>query len=792
MGADSPQLPGIQLPLLPSGPPLPTINRPRRDEGIHAQDRWKEIEYEHTGFYESDHTPGAYSALLVQINQAGSVLVGWAVPPPNPIPLRRAVCFSGTGDSRLTWDRWVQREVGVVFVANLQDSKGGKVLLHAAAVDLAKTQRLGDPWYLAADPTSVLALLPKDADITGLLQLPQPGGDASVRRLGIQFYLSGAPGFEPLDRLSPLPRIPGYYGKMSLATSFTAQPFHGWVTKHSRPLPRGFLDDMANKEAQAAAIRDDLTTGDLGQAIQQWQADGPVLASERRSQILKQVLSWVETTTPTPKAVYRAAAVAALLRALSSHDVKVRGTDGKVHGRTYREWITLAYADEVTAWKNNGSPAHHPYIPAVGELGINVGDFLYTMTFATGDLVPLPKFLTGMVPEPGKYMRLKLPGFTIGFNPFYMNIKLERVDVALDSDGTPTVNPDGTIQAKVLGPAVFDTSHDYASGLIGVYLDVGTGWPSPGIDMKSLQILSGNGTLRKESFDGATFEIGQVASPTVSYPLAHAQGPASVIFSVSGEDRGVPFSLRTVVDVPRSAAWMNPESSWDVFKPLLKPAKMFKPSLNLFSGGMAEGYLRSGAAGTSVHQAPEVPERPAPVAEVPVTLALDDFFEVDSYSIPQTAGYVADFSRRSLMETALAEYRAILTCPQATRSITGWASPEGSEHDNLRLSDNRARSLAQAYLDAFVPGLVERVPDDAVVGRGEGPALEPPAATNVPRLQDPETELHLTSKDPAFPAAYRAWKAAHRDQVDCWPQWRRAELRVEGLVIISVGGQQQP
>jgi hypothetical protein len=777
----------------PTHPPArPSLVPPAAPGVMRPQPRWQEVEYDHTGFYESAHAEGQYASLLVHLNQAGSALVGWAVPPPTPIPMRRVQCFSPTSKA-LSWDLWVRRERAVVFVADLHDRGDGLISLHAAAVPLAKTYRLTDLWYLADDPTAVLAMMRDGNAIGGLLRLPIPSGASSVRELAIQFSTFDAPGMEPLTHRTAEPRIPGYYGRLSLGKSMTAQPFHGWVSKHSRPLPGTYLDDEASKLAQPAAMRDDLTTGDLGKAIQTWRASPKTTEAEHRATVLRMILNWVKTKTPEPQVVYRGASIAALIRALSSYSVKVRDSTDQVRSRTYREWATLAYADEHRDWEANNRPANQGLVPDIEELGINLGDFLYTFTFATGAAIPLPKFITGKIPEPGKYLRLNLPFFTLGANPFYANVKLEKVKVVLDDAGKPKVDPDeGTIQTSENPFVVFDTANDHASGLVGGYLDVGTGWPTPGIDVKTLQILTTNGTLTKESFDGATFEIGQAESFKASNPLVHGHGPSSIYFSVSGESRGVPFSLRTVADVHASAAWMKVESTWDVFKPLMKPAKILKPSLNLFSGGLAEGFFMSGATGTAYNTPPETPSRPVAPSEVPVTMTLPDFFDVDSHNIPQNAGYLADFSRRTVIEATLAEYRAILQSARATRSSTGWASPEGTEEHNMRLSADRAQALAQAYLDAFYPGLVEPVPPAAINGLGEKPSLEPPLTSNLPQLQDPEKELGLTSRDPAFSAAYLKWTRDHQDQVTCWPLWRRAELRVDGVVILTVGGPQQP
>jgi hypothetical protein len=84
------------------------------------------------------------------------------------------------------------------------------------------------------------------------------------------------------------------------------------------------------------------------------------------------------------------------------------------------------------------------------------------------------------------------------------------------------------------------------------------------------------------------------------------------------------------------------------------------------------------------------------------------------------------------------------------------------------------------------------IADKDIIGLGETPALEPPVVTNIPRLEDPETVLGMTSKHPGFAAAYEKWSVDHNVQTAYWPLWRKAQLRVDGQVIISAGGRQQP
>lgn len=787
-----PELPGIELPGPAARPTRPTsqgIASPAQGRSQITPLR-RYLNEAYTGFYESAHSIGGpYPALLVQINQAGQTLVGWAVPPPIGIRIRPVGCFS-PGSVQLSAKRWDERTVGVLFIASLDSAVGPTISLWSTPVALhTKWNAISDKWFLSADPTDVLARLragvPGDSMQLGELRL----GSGDQPQLQIQFS-DGAPGFEALTQVSDLPRIPGFYGEMTLGQSFTANPFHVWVTTHSRPLPTSYLDEEADRLAPNQPA-----TSPLGDAIQVWQAAQDPQRSQLRAHVLKPLLSWLTATTPGPPAVYRGRAKAALFRALARNVVKATDSSGAPHSRYYREWVTLAYAEEYEAWQNHNRPANHPFVPAVADLGLQFGNYLYTFTFATGSLIPLPKWITGKIPEPGKYLRVKFPGGTAGFNPFYMDVKRELVTAVFDADGKPKIGSNGMIETSAKSKPEFDTSEDFMSGIVGCFLDVGVGFPKPGIDVKSVEILSYNGTLTKDSFNHASFELGQIKSPSIATPTGGAQGPASVIFAVNKDSDGETYDLMTVVEIPRSAALKKPSSTSDFFAPLLKPSKMLKPDGSLGSAGIGRGFFMTGPRGTREEKTVEPSARPAPPAEAVVRMDLEDFFEVDSHVIPATPGYLtALFSRRSILEASLAEYLSVIINPNAERDCIGWASPEGPADRNLTLSLRRAGALAQAYLDAFRPGTVAPIPDKYILGRGEAPSLEPPVVTNVPQLQDPETVIGMPATDPRFAAAYKKWTEdpANKRQIDTWPHWRKAQLRVNGQVIILVGGKQNP
>ena len=729
-----------------------------------------------TGFYESSGDPrhGRYPSLLLQCNQAGETLVGWVVPPPTGIPLCPTKCFAPHDDLSAKWSR---REIGIVFIADLSGRGDGFCSLQAAPVRLLTTYAFGDPWYIDVDPTVVLDRIRDSGSLTdGLLRLGDPKGSAADRELRINFSALGAPGFEAIERVSDQPRIPSQVGSSTLLppppgqAPFTSQPFQTWVSTHSRPLPLGYLDDRAAALAPDAQPGDDMRTGPLGRAIQEWNATtDDLLRGERRAAVFDLVLSWLQAV-PEPKAVYRDSALHALRRVLIANRCKVPGAP-PIQSKSYRDWLSRAYSEEYDRWIANGRRAHHRYVPVVSELGFDIGDCLYTFKFSV--------LGAGLG---------KLPLLRLGLSAFKVDIKKQHVDLILGSDGKPKINDDGTIAIGPKSQTLWDTTAN-SSFLIGAIADVGLGFPLPGLNIERVQILTTNDALTKDSFDGARFEVGQLRSPSGSTSIVSAHGPFSMAFSVSKQDARGGFSLSTVVDVPASVDPMTLTAWTDFFKPLLRPAKVFTPSLSLASAGYATGWFFSGARQPSVTPV-EPPRRPTPPAAAVVDAELDEFFAVDSHDIPAQSHYLGILSRRNVFEASLAEYRTVFINPGATVDATGWASPEGSAAHNADLSSRRAHALAQAYLDAFEPGTV--APVDSVNGLGEAPALDPPTTTGVPKLDDPETVLGMTSGDPAFPTAYETWKALHLDQVACWPAWRMAQLRVNGLAMLSAGGKQLP
>ncbi|MFC7724171.1 hypothetical protein ACFQW6_03565 [Nocardioides sp. GCM10028917] len=725
------------------------------------------------------------------------MIVGWVTSPPRRIPIRASKCFSPKSP-QLSPDAWAIRNVAIVFVGYLNDPRVDvrerEISLHCAAVPLSDVYDAHHRWFPDVDPAQVFGRLQSRAETEiGTLRL----GSGNERRMQIQFH-HDAPGFEELRQLHTTPRIPGFYGAMTRTQDIASEPFRSWLLHHSRPIPPGYLEDSARTLAPDARSRDDITTGPLGQAIQRWHASKEPLRRENRGKIFDHLVRWLGDSNPLPAPLYRAHTLSALNAALSVNRVKV-DENGSTRVDSYRNWITLAYAEEVDRWNNAGRPSNQPYVPAIGNMGIEDGDYLYTFTFETGAALPLPKVVTGKIPEPGNYVRFRVPGFSIGFNPFYANVRLQKVEAVRDGQGRAQVDAKGKIRVTPKGEPIFDTAHDSLSGLIGVFIDVGFGFPKPGLNIKEVQILSANGTLTKNSFDGASFQIGTIKGPGATGPLeAGAQAGGSVAFSVSRDSGGVKFDLTTLVDIPPSLTNLQADKPGDFLKPLLSPGQvrakyqdLLKPSWNLFSGGLALGYFVAGGRSTRITPSIDTPAPPARPAEVAIGLDLDDFFELNKSEIPTNQAYISTYSRLAVVEASLAEYLAVLINPSATRFALGWTSPEGETLHNLKLSVDRAQALAHAYLDAFPAGRVPPIPPGNIIGRGEGPSLEKPGDRGV-QLQDPEAALGMTARNPSFRASYEEWVRRNADQVALWPGWRRAQLQVDGVVIIALGAPQKP
>ncbi|KZB79655.1 hypothetical protein [Amycolatopsis regifaucium] len=738
--------------------------------------RWQDPDL--TGFYESAHADGGpYAGLQVQLNQAGQVLAGWAVPPPTGVPAAPVRCFAPNA----TGPRWTRREIALVFVVDLdvarRDRQDGSAPVYSVTVPLSTRTGPSDAWYPGADPSEVLTRLSSGSGSVPVGRF-RISGSGAKQVLEVQFEQGAA--YEKLLRLNAVPRVPAADGAWTASRGPGKDPFTMWAATHARPIPNGYLEDAA------AALANDWSTrqspkpppNTLADVAYAWYTSTGPVRQARRETFLNRIITWLSGTTPNPTWAYAGRTRSALLEALAAHRIEAPNENGALISHSYLRLLDQACEEERQHWMANDRSGVDLSKP-LSFAATRAGTFLYTFSLATGSVIPLPDWVTGKIPEPGKFLRIPpVVGLTIGFNPFYMQVKKEKVEVKTDSEGKLSVGKDGKIECKSRS-TVFDTTQTAGSGLIGAYFDVGGGFPSPGVDAKSFELLT-TYDLGKDAFDGASFELGTISVGTAAGLTWSGQLAKSVMFHVWKEDPAQPYDISTIVELPAG-----------IKKPTVKTKLEFitsddlKPAGNLAAAGVGRGWLVAGAHMPAVTATPETP-RPVPTAQLDAAARIESCFTVDSNLISDLARPIGPFTSRAVLEVSLAENRAALVNPLVLREVIGWASPEGRTPDNQDLSAARAQALAQAYQDAFPAGSVPPIDRSRVVGFGEIPA------ETVGSLDDPETVLGMDSTNPAFRAAYNAWLRSNPTQTAQWPDWRRAELRISGRTTIAASGPQTP
>ena len=127
----------------------------------------------------------------------------------------------------------------------------------------------------------------------------------------------------------------------------------------------------------------------------------------------------------------------------------------------------------------------------------------------------------------------------------------------------------------------------------------------------------------------------------------------------------------------------------------------------------------------------------------------------------------AKLMARDELELRLAVDRRLFTHGEGVAGASGFASPEGRSDYNLRLSLARAAAITQAVRDAFGEALTLT----KIRGRGFGEEAALRAGLlNPPGKSEGETQRIL------------------REAASEWPNWRKVELRVEGVLVARVMG----
>jgi len=127
----------------------------------------------------------------------------------------------------------------------------------------------------------------------------------------------------------------------------------------------------------------------------------------------------------------------------------------------------------------------------------------------------------------------------------------------------------------------------------------------------------------------------------------------------------------------------------------------------------------------------------------------------------------AKLMARDELELRLAVDRRLFTNGDGVAGASGFASPEGRSDYNTRLSLARAAAIIQAVRDAF--GETLALTKIRGLGFGEDAALRA-GLLNPPGKSEGERQRIL------------------REAAAEWPNWRKVELRVQGVLVARVMG----
>lgn len=501
------------------------------------------------------------------------------------------------------------------------------------------------------------------------------------------------------------------------------------------PVPSTYVDMI---RARVAPIGDPPTDPPVRRLLEQWYGADKLTREIRRTQIAATLddFSFGQATAEQQAAIGRR------LRAhMASRYLTIGGKT-----ESYLGWYREVLADEldtVVITASNPSPVKKRF----DAVGISIlGQFRYTVTFIS------------------KGANTTLIG-KAGFYAFGAAIKKDEIAYAKAADGT-IVFVDSLPKYTVVRN-MFDTNktgrrHFGFFGDLGIGLGVGGG--VGGSSLLGEMTFFSDRDLGFDDFADATFTI------------ACFRGPNASLGNYVSFDT---FTAKVVeLHLANGAVLTSDETSSFVFSPPKVPTlddlkdpkkyvdKWTEAKLDGKIFDLSEGYGHFVAAdGKSQPDLPPLPVPDKPLSFDPALSkrTIEVFFKVDSADLNvNTGGITARYS----LEVLLATERALFDGADARAYAWGYASPEHTAAHNLTLSQARADAVAQAVRDAFGPSL--RIKDVGATGLGEAPAENS-------GLHDPE-QSQLTLAD--FTARYSS-------EVAQWPQWRRVDLAVEGILIAS-------
>ena len=431
------------------------------------------------------------------------------------------------------------------------------------------------------------------------------------------------------------------------------------------------------------------------------------------------------------------------------------------------DWYSLLAAEEQ-------QDSHPPELDPFTRLGLTVSSakgFAYIMSYLKAK----------------KEFKALVKGAVAGFS---LHVRKVPVEFLLDPNGARKVDGDGTPQ--VVNPAVLtDPKAGTNFGgdgdlLVGGFVDVGVGLglsidsglsrsdSAPTAKRKDLGgdslgtvTFYSSADLRSEAFEGAWFTIATLKGPSAKV----GNWVGFTAFSTTFHQFWLANNVVLNAVVTDTLAWKPPTMpSWDLLFGGVSGIKSYiegwvkgNASATLFEISEGFGYVTHLSGGLPAPRPTGGSVMPdySPVQGAEAGIVL---FAVDSAQFRVGGDITQD--GRYLLDASLATMRPLLTAgPDRVINIDGYTSPEQTRCYNQALSEARADFVGQAVLDAFGTA----IPGTNVAGRGEQPSLQ--SGTG---LQNP----------PDDPGGLAAFIAANPGQVAKWPEWRKAEISVQGSVVV--------
>lgn len=540
------------------------------------------------------------------------------------------------------------------------------------------------------------------------------------------------------------------------------------------PLPTSFVDAA---RGQLAPFDDPASVPPVAKLIEAWRqaSDNPTKKIER-IKIVDTVAAAMLDLRASP--AYQTTYMRQLRAHMASFTLTV-GSDKK----TYLEWYQALLAEEMDerdALRVEGKDLDKipsPLIDTFRRVGITAsGQYAYTLSFTS---LPLQGLL-------GQKLGPKFIAHA-GIAVFKVMVKKELLVYEKGLDGKmKLVGGKPVLKDRILLP--WDSNKWFA----GIYGDVGAGL-SLGVQNESFTEQSGTPVTAPrgtpESKTKRTSDLGEIEFQTnisidspkefeyANFSVAATRAPGVAIGNFVSLDlfnsKYIEFRLQNNIvlsTVQEDTLKLTPPKIPQLGKAL--EAKKYiegwtKPKLGIRLFDVSVGWgrlfdLPGVISLTSKYTESEPREK---IVRMNGYSTEEAFFKGNSADIDESDSLssLLGFTPRAVLETFLATERMLFTNGDAQMTVLGYASPEHTAKYNLDLSQRRADAVALAIKDAFGPAL--QVTEIRSKGLGEEFALR-----NDPGLLNP-------------PDPIGNWTKKHSDQEAKWPQWRRVDLEIEGIVI---------